>query len=219
MSRLAFIFDLDGVITDTAIYHYQAWKRLAERIGVSFTHEDNEQLKGVSRRDSLLWIVRKGGLSFSEEELLQMMEEKNDDYKVLIEEIGEKDIFAGVRELIAQIKARGDVVGLASASKNARTIVQKLGIESSFDYIADAAKITNSKPAPDIFLDVMSAFNMQPQQCIGIEDAAAGVEAIKAAGMMAVGIGSADILHEAEIVFADIASLNLDEVLREHARQ
>ncbi len=217
MNINAFIFDLDGVITDTAVYHYQAWKRVADKLGVRFNENDNEALKGVSRRDSLLYIAGKAERELDESELNRLMYEKNEDYKQLIRHITDADIFPGVVRLIKALHARDMKIGLASASKNAQTIIDRLGLSSAFDYIADAASIANGKPAPDIFLDVMHHFKCRPEECVGIEDAAAGVEAIKAAGMFAVGIGSPDTLQEADMVYADIKSLNLEDVLQRAA--
>ncbi len=214
MTIRAFIFDLDGVLTDTAAYHYQAWQRMAERLGIPFTLEDNESLKGVSRRDSMEWILAKGNMSVPEEEILRLMHEKNEDYKQLIGDITEANVFPGVVPLLQTLRERGMKLGLASASKNARTIIVRLGLEDHFDYIADAARIPNSKPAPDIFLDVMQAFHLQAEECIGIEDAVAGVDAIKAANMFAVGIGEKAVLHHADLVFKEIAAFDLEEVLR-----
>ena len=213
MNIKAFIFDLDGVITDTAVYHFQAWQRMAHRLGIEFTHEDNEELKGVSRRDSLERILEKSDREFSEEEKLRLMDEKNEDYKQLIGSITQHNMFDGVRECFDELRKRGIKTALASASRNARTIVASLGIESDFDFLADAAKVANSKPAPDIFIAAMEGLGLQANECIGIEDAAAGVESIKSANMFAVGIGDAEILSQADIVFSDMKSLDIDRVL------
>jgi len=213
MTYKAFIFDLDGVITDTAHYHFLAWKRLADRLGISFNEQDNERLKGVSRMRSLEIILEQSTKTYSLAELDAMAEHKNDDYKELIADITPRDILPGVAKIFAWLKANGYKIGLASASKNAAFVVERLGMTRDFDYIADAAKIPNSKPAPDVFLDVAKAFNLPPAVCVGVEDAAAGVEAIKAAGMFAVGIGDPAILHEADIVFPDMTAFNSKKVV------
>lgn len=214
MTRNVFIFDLDGVITDTAVYHYQAWKKMADSLGVPFDEHANEELKGVSRRDSLERILAGSSQQFSEEDKLRLMEQKNDDYVKLVGTLTHKDILPGVTECLKLLRERGFHIGLASASKNARSILERLGILEAFDYVADAAKIPNSKPAPDVFLDVMHAFGSRPDLCVGIEDAAAGVQAIKSAGMFAVGIGDQKILAQADIIFSDMQSFDLEEILR-----
>lgn len=213
MSYKAFIFDLDGVITDTAHYHFLAWKKLAESLGIPFNEADNERLKGVSRRQSLEFILQKADAHFTEPEMLAMMDKKNDDYLELIKGITPADILPGVQDLFAEIKRRGFKTALASASKNAAFVVNGLCMTTDFDYIADANLIPNSKPAPDVFLDCSTALGLRPAECIGVEDAAAGVEAINAAGMRSVGIGDADILGDADIIFPDMKSVNIEKVL------
>lgn len=213
MSIRAFIFDLDGVITDTAIYHFQAWQRMANRLGISFTEEDNEALKGVSRRGSIEWILAKGGQTLPEEEIEQRMFEKNEDYKQLIGDMNASHVFEGVQEILTELRARNFKIGLASASKNAQTILTQLELTEAFDYVADAASIPNSKPAPDIFLDVMQAFSFRPDECIGIEDAVAGISSIKSAGMFAVGIGDRKVLTDADLVFEDMRAFEIDAAL------
>ncbi len=212
MTYKAFIFDLDGVITDTAHYHFLAWKRLADRLGIPFDEHDNERLKGVSRMRSLELILEKSTKTYSPEQMHEMAERKNDDYKELIAEITSHDILPGVAEVFAWLKAKHYKIGLASASKNAAFVVERLGITRDFDYIADAAKIPNSKPAPDVFLDVAKAFNLPSSMCVGVEDAAAGVQAIKAAGMFAVGIGDPAVLYEADLVFPSMAAFDSKKV-------
>jgi beta-phosphoglucomutase len=203
MKPKAFIFDLDGVITDTAEHHYQAWKILADELGIEFDKTINEQLKGVSRMESLEIILKTGNKSkdFSNLQKEALTTKKNDLYKTLIDEITPEDILPGILTLLKELRKDMIFIGMASASKNAFTVVNHLGIREQFDYIADAAQIHNSKPAPDVFLDVMNYFNLKSSDCVGIEDAAAGIEAIHAAEMIAVGVGgheleAADILYE-----------------------
>ncbi|SFB13041.1 MULTISPECIES: beta-phosphoglucomutase [unclassified Bacillus (in: firmicutes)] len=211
----AFIFDLDGVITDTAEYHYLAWKALGEEIGVPFTREFNEELKGVSRMDSLEKILSLGNKQndFTQAKKEALAASKNDHYVRLIEGISPNDILIGIEKLIADIKSRGYKLGLASVSKNAFSVMDKLGLTSQFDIIVDAAKIKNGKPDPEIFLKAAEMLNVEPTACIGIEDAAAGVDSIKGAGMFAVGVGSVDSLNKADIVYGSTKELSLDRIL------
>ncbi|TNE60473.1 MAG: beta-phosphoglucomutase [Alphaproteobacteria bacterium] len=207
MAFQACIFDLDGVITDTAHYHYLAWKRLAEGLGIPFDEEDNHQLKGVGRMESLAYILDKSDRVFDQAERELLAAKKNDDYKQLIRSISADDLLPGIMLAFDWLDTRGLKIGLASASKNAGEVIRSLGIEGRFHYVADAALIPRGKPAPDIFLDVANAFGIAPEQCIGVEDAAAGVTAIKAAGMTAIGIGEKTILGHADLVLPDTADL------------
>jgi len=207
MAFKACIFDLDGVITDTAHYHFLAWKRLAESVDVPFDEEDNHQLKGVGRMESLAYILAKSDRTFDEAARERLAEQKNDDYKNLIREISPADLLPGIVEAFDWLTERGIKIGLASASKNARPVIESLGVADRFHYVADAAQIPRGKPAPDIFLDVATAFGLSPEDCIGVEDAAAGVTAIKSAGMTAIGIGDPVILAHADLILPDTADL------------
>ncbi len=202
MTYKACIFDLDGVITDTAHYHFLAWQRLAHSLGLPFEEEDNHQLKGVGRMESLEFILAKSDRAFSHAEKVRLAHEKNEDYKKLIEEISPADLLPGIPEAFDWLKKRSIRIGLASASRNAPVVIKGLGIADRFDYVADAGAIPNGKPAPDIFLDVAGAFGLDGQECLGVEDAAAGVTAIKAAGMTAIGIGDSAILAHADLVLS-----------------
>lgn len=187
----AVVFDLDGVITDTAHFHFVAWKQLAGQLGIVIDEAFNEQLKGVSRMDSLELILREGGQQhdYTEAEKERMADEKNTHYCQLLTQLTPDDILPGISELIAAIKEEGIPIGLASVSKNAATVLQSLRLEGTFDYIADAARIQRSKPDPEIFLTACAGLGADPRRSIGIEDAAAGILAIKASGMFAVGVG------------------------------
>lgn len=211
----AFIFDLDGVITDTAEYHFLAWKALAEELGIVFTREDNEELKGVSRMDSLEKILLLGGRAsdFSDAEKNELAARKNGHYVELIQDITPADLLPGIKELIADIKANGLKLGLASASKNAFTVMDSLGMKSQFDCIVDARTVVNGKPHPEVFLRAAEMLGVEPKSCIGIEDAAAGVQAIKSAGMFAVAIGPKESFKNADLVYASTAELSLDKIL------
>ena len=209
MKAQALIFDLDGVLTDTAEFHFIAWQAIAFQLGLSFTAADNEALKGVDRQGSLQLILDKGELTLSEEQFEQLLFAKNQHYLQLIDDISPENLFPGVLDCFVALKAAGVKIGLASASKNAAFVVDKLGISELFDFIGDANAVAKSKPAPDIFLSVAAGLGLAPEVCIGVEDAVAGVTAIKAAGMFAVGIGERSILTEADIVFASTEQLDL----------
>lgn len=187
----AVVFDLDGVITDTAHYHFLAWKQLAEELGINIDEVFNERLKGVSRMDSLELILQEGNKQndFSLSQKEEMAAKKNAHYCEFLKDLTPADVLPGIQELIAAIKAEGIPIGLASVSKNAGTVLKALQLEVAFDYCADVAKISKSKPDPEIFLTACKGLGVDPSRCIGIEDAQAGVEAIKASGMFAVGVG------------------------------
>ncbi|TCI57524.1 beta-phosphoglucomutase [Exiguobacterium sp. SH1S21] len=211
----AFIFDLDGVITDSAEYHYLAWKALGEELSIPFDREFNETLKGVSRTESLERILRLGGREndFSTEEKEQLAAKKNEHYVSLIKNITPDDVLPGIEAFLSELKQAGYKIGMASASKNAFMVTRQLGLLDAFDHIVDAATVAQSKPDPEVFLKAAEALGVEPKACIGVEDAVAGVEAIHAAGMFAVGIGDPAVLTEANIVFTDTTGLTLDNVL------
>jgi beta-phosphoglucomutase len=211
----AFIFDLDGVITDTAEYHYLAWKALGEELRIPFTREFNEELKGVSRMDSLEKILVLGNRQndFSMEDKEALATKKNKHYFRLIANISPNDILPGIKDLIAEIKKNGYRLGLASVSKNAFTVMNSLGLRQEFDVIVDAATIKKGKPDPEIFLTAAKLLNVEASACIGIEDAVAGVESIKDAGMFAVGVGSVDSLAKADIIYSSTEQLSLSSIM------
>ncbi|SDD36875.1 beta-phosphoglucomutase [Kordiimonas lacus] len=213
MVQKACIFDLDGVITDTAHYHFLAWQRLAHSLGLPFDEDDNHRLKGVGRMESLDYILAKGTTAYSMDERLALAQQKNEDYKTLIGGITPADILPGIVEALDWLKANNWRIGLASASRNAPQVLASLEITGAFDYVADAGAIPKGKPAPDIFLDVARAFGLPSSQCLGVEDAASGVAAIKAADMFAAGIGDADILAQADIVLPSPEGL-VEKVLK-----
>ena len=190
MNTKAIIFDLDGVITDSAKYHFEAWKELADRLGYKFDEDDNERLKGVSRLDSLNIILEINNAldAFTLEEKEAMCTEKNDNYVNLIAKVTPEDILPGIAKFMADAKAAGLKLAVASVSKNAPALLTSLGIIEEFDYIADARKISKSKPDPEIFTVCAEALGIAPENCIGVEDSQAGIEAINAAGMKSIGI-------------------------------
>ncbi|HWZ20754.1 MAG TPA: beta-phosphoglucomutase [Ktedonobacteraceae bacterium] len=208
----AIIFDLDGVLTDTSEYHYKAWKRLADDEGIPFTKEENDKyLRGVARRESLMYIIR--GRTYSEAQIQEMMDRKNRYYIEMVESMTPKDLVAGGRELLGEIRDAGIKVAIASASKNCRTVLKLLDIISYMDGIADGNSVVNSKPAPDIFVYAAGLVQINTPDCLGVEDADAGIEAIKTAGMQALGIGPKERFHRADKVLPTLASLHLADVL------
>ena len=213
MKTSAVIFDLDGVLTDTAEFHFIAWKAIANKLGIEFNQEDNEQLKGVDRENSLTYIIEKGGIVINDKQFKDLLAEKNEHYLTLINDINPSHLFAGVLPCFAALKKANIKIGLASASKNASLVINKLGIEPWFDFIGDAAAVAHSKPAPDIFLAVAQGLDVTPKHCIGVEDAVAGISAIKSAKMFAVGIGDEQVLTQAELVFPSMNEFDFDMVL------
>lgn len=211
----AFIFDLDGVITDTAHFHYLAWKELGNKIGIEIDEEFNETLKGISRMESLERMLVFGGKEndYTNEEKVRMATDKNNYYVTLIETITPKDILPGIKELLTDIKSNGVKIGLASASKNAVMVLKNLQLIEYFDFIADAAICKNSKPAPDIFLMAAEGLNVSPVNCIGIEDASAGVDSINTSNMYSVGVGNEDVLKEADYIVNCTEKLNFKELV------
>jgi beta-phosphoglucomutase len=208
----ACIFDLDGVIVDTAHYHFLAWKRLAEELGIPFTLEDNERLKGVSRIKSLDIILELGGLTFSDHTKEVMANKKNTWFVDYIDRMMPEEIFPGVKQLITNLKAKGIKVGLASSSKNAKTVIQLLRIQNDFDAIVDGTMVVHTKPDPEIFLLTSHKLGVDPKNCVVFEDAEAGVEAARSAGMKCVGVGSPDLLKAADRVISKTGEFKVSEL-------
>lgn len=205
----ACIFDLDGVIVDTAHYHFMAWKRLAAELGVNLTEQENEKLKGVSRMDSLEIILKLGGVVKSKEEKEALATKKNTWFVEYINEMKANEIFPGVKELIQQIRASGRKIALASSSKNAETVIKLLDIGYLFDVMIDGTMIVHTKPDPEIFLLAASRLEVHPKDCLVFEDAEAGVEAAVRAGMKCIGIGSSIQLAKANIIVKNTADFDL----------
>ena len=204
------IFDLDGVITDTAEFHYQAWQKLADEEGISFNREANEALRGISRRDSLMKII--GELMYSESEIQQMMHCKNSYYLELINRITPKNLLPGTADLIDELREAGIKIAIASGSKNARSVIEKLGIADKLDFIADGYSVTRSKPAPDLFLYAANQLGLEPINCVVVEDAASGIEAALAAGMQTIGIGSTERVSAAQIVLSSLEDIHFQDI-------
>jgi beta-phosphoglucomutase len=204
------IFDLDGVIVDTAKYHYLAWANLAAELGFTFTEEDNERLKGVSRMRSLDILLEVGGLEFQEAEKIYMAEKKNRLYVDYISRLDESELLPGVKEYLTGLRSQGIGIALGSASKNAEFILNKLNITELFDVVVDGNKVSLAKPDPEVFLIACQELGLQPDDCVVFEDAEAGVQAGKAAGMQVVGIGKPEVLKEADLVVKGLYELLID---------
>jgi len=214
MAFRAAIFDLDGVLVDSARLHFVAWKRIADELGIAFDEHDNEALKGVDRMGSLDHILALGKVSLDLPAKEELAARKNGYYLDALATMTDADILPGAVALLASARAAGLALGVASASRNAVMVLERAGLLDSIDFVADAAKVARSKPAPDIFLACAAGLGVASIACVGFEDAAAGVTAIKAADMVAIGIGDAGILAEADLVFASTAAVDLDRVLR-----
>jgi len=208
----ACIFDLDGVIVDTAHYHYLAWKRLAKELGFDLTEQQNEQLKGVSRMHSLDIILSLCGISLSLHEKENLANKKNSWFVDYLERMAPEEIFPGVKQLLHVLRSKGIKVGLASSSKNAKTVIQLLHIQNEFDTVVDGTMITHSKPHPEIFLLAAERLGVAPKDCVVFEDAEAGVEAALAAGMKCVGVGSAQQLGKADKVISKTGEFSLSSL-------
>lgn len=215
------IFDLDGVITDTAEYHYLAWKALAEELGIEIDRKFNEQLKGVSRTDSLERILRHGNQAskYSEQEKAALADKKNTHYVELIERITPDDLLPGIPEFLEEIKANGIKIALASASKNGPMILDKLGIAADFDVVIDPSTLTKGKPDPEIFAKAATALGFNPDEVVGVEDAEAGIEAINGAGIFSVGVGEPHSMRKADYRVEDTSQLNLAILQKAFAAQ
>lgn len=203
----AALFDLDGVLVDTAKYHFLAWKRLADELGVPFTEMDNERLKGVSRMRSLEIILELGGLDLSESRKAELAERKNAWYVEMICRMDATELLPGAADYLDALRARGVRVALGSASKNARTILDRIGIAGKFDAIVDGTKVSRAKPDPEVFLRGAEEVGVAPADCVVFEDARAGIEAALRAGMYAVGIGDPATLDNAHRVVSGLAAL------------
>jgi beta-phosphoglucomutase len=208
----ACIFDLDGVIVDTAHYHFLAWERLAKEMGINFTETDNERLKGVSRMRSLEIILELGGVSLSEHDKETQANKKNTWFVDYLERMAPEEVFPGVRSLIRDLRALGIKVALASSSKNAKMVMQLLHIQHDFDAVVDGTMVVHSKPDPEIFLLAALKLGVDPKHCVVFEDAEAGVEAARAAGMKCVGVGSPIQLGLANKVITKTGEFKIEEL-------
>ncbi|MGD9991984.1 MAG: beta-phosphoglucomutase [Salinivirgaceae bacterium] len=205
----ACIFDLDGVVVDTAKYHYQAWKRLAQEMGFDFTPEDNEKLKGVSRMDSLNILLSIGGIKISEEEKHQLAEKKNNWYKEYIDTMTPEEVLPGVVNFFEELKLHRIKMALGSASKNAQSILEKTNLSHWFDAIIDGTKTQEAKPNPEVFLLGARELGIEPKYCAVFEDAEAGVVAALNANMYCIGVGSPQVLNKAHQVIPGLFDMNM----------
>jgi len=207
----ACIFDLDGVIVDTAKYHYLAWKKLASELGFEFTEKDNERLKGVSRMESLEILLSVGGIKIDDpKKKEELAEKKNNWYVEYISKMTEDEILPGVKEFLELLKNNGVKLAIGSASKNTMTILNRIGLANFFDAIVDGTKITKAKPDPEVFLKAAEEMNIDPKDCCVFEDAVAGIEAAKRAGMKVIGVGNPEILKDADKVVSSLQSCGLE---------
>jgi len=205
-----FIFDLDGVLTDTAEFHYRAWQRLADEEGLPFDRQANEALRGVSRRESLMLIT--GQRAYSEEQIQSMMDRKNQYYLQAIETISPRDLLPGARELLQEIRAAGLKSAVGSASKNASQVIDGLGLRPWLDAVSDGNSVQHPKPAPDLFLHAAAQLGLPPAECVVVEDAAAGIEAAQAGEFRSVGLGPRERVGKADIVFPSLDGVHLNDL-------
>jgi beta-phosphoglucomutase len=205
----AFIFDLDGVIVDTAKYHYLAWQKIASNLGIEFTPEHNELLKGVSRVRSLDIILELGKIEASQEDKNKWLIQKNEDYLSYLVDMDQTEILPGVLAVLKFLKEKNQPIALGSASKNARPILEKTGILHYFDAIVDGNDVSNAKPDPEVFLIAAKLLNAKPENAIVFEDSVAGIQAANIGKMTSIGIGSAETLNEAAYIFKDFTSIDI----------
>jgi len=208
MNKKGFIFDLDGVIVDTAKYHYLAWKELANSLGIDFTEKENEQLKGVSRVRSLEKILSWGNKTLPQDEFTRLMATKNDEYLSYINKMNESELLPEVKDRLTFIKNKKQGIALGSASKNARYIIEKVDVKDMFDAVVDGTDVSKAKPDPEVFLIAAKLLNIEPENCIVFEDSVAGVQAANTSKMISIGIGSEEVLGEADYVFKDFTEIS-----------
>ncbi len=196
--RKAFIFDLDGVLVFTDKFHYQAWKKIADKLGIYFDETINNRLRGVSRAESLEIILERYQGRLSKEDKLALMEEKNQTYRKLLEQMSPEDVSREVRDTLQNLRRTGHLLAVGSSSKNAEMILEKVGLTEMFHAVSDGTNITKSKPDPEVFLKAADFLGVNAENCVVVEDAYAGIDAAKAAGMLAVGIGDASAYEKAD---------------------
>jgi beta-phosphoglucomutase len=218
MTKKAFIFDLDGVIVDTAKYHYLAWQKIANELNIEFTLEHNELLKGVSRVRSLDIILELGKVTASQEDKDRWLVQKNEEYLSYLVDMDESEILPGVFSVLKFLKEKNQPIALGSASKNARPILEKTGLLSYFDIIVDGNDVTNAKPDPEVFLMAAKLLHIEPENAIVFEDSVAGIQAANIGKMTSIGIGAESILHEAKHIFKDFTAIDthfIEELIKE----
>ena len=210
MTRKGFIFDLDGVIVDTAKYHFLAWKNLANSLDVDFTKEQNEQLKGVSRINSLEKILNWGNKTVSADEFQKLLVQKNEEYLEYITKMDESEILPDTEKILDFLIKNNQGIALGSASKNAVPILEKINLLSKFECIVDGNSVIKGKPNPEVFLKAADGLQVPPTECIVFEDSIAGIQAANAADMISIGIGEQNVLYEADYVFKDFTELSVE---------
>ena len=214
MSNKAFIFDLDGVIVDTAKYHYLAWRNLANSLGFDFTEEQNEHLKGVSRVKSLEILLEIGNINLSEGQKKALLDEKNNEYLEYVNKMTPDEILPGVIRVLDFLDKKGVKYALGSASKNASLILEKVGLLDRFTALVDGNDVSKAKPDPEVFLIAASKLKKDPENCIVVEDAIAGIQAANKAKMLSFGIGSREVLNEANYVFKDMNEIKSEFLIK-----
>lgn len=214
MSNKAFIFDLDGVIVDTAKYHYLAWRNLANSLGFDFTEEQNEHLKGVSRVKSLEILLEIGNINLSERQKKALLDEKNNEYLEYVNKMTPDEILPGVINVLDFLDKKGVKFALGSASKNASLILEKVDLLGRFTALVDGNDVSKAKPDPEVFLIAASKLKKDPENCIVVEDAIAGIQAANKAKMLSVGIGSREVLNEANYVFKDMNEIKSEFLIK-----
>lgn len=208
MKRKGFIFDLDGVIVDTAKYHFLAWRNLANSLHIDFSHEQNEQLKGVSRIKSLEKILNWGGISISAVEFENLLVQKNEEYLSYISKMDESEILPDTERILNFLIDYQQGIALGSASKNAVPILEKINLLDKFECIVDGNSVIKGKPNPEVFLKAADGLQVSPEDCIVFEDSIAGIQAANAADMLSIGIGEKEVLGEADFVFKDFTEIS-----------
>ena len=206
-----FIFDLDGVLADTTEYHFLGWKKIADELGIPFTRQENEALRGIPRRESLMLILH--GRKLPEEQIVELMARKNRHYLELIDKITPQELLPGALALLEEIRAAGLKSALGSASKNAPKVIERLGIANLLDAISDGNSVERQKPAPDLFLHAAEQLELPPSECVVVEDAAAGIEAARAGGFRSVGLGPRERVSEADAIFPSLDGVRLNDLL------
>ena len=205
---------MDGVIVDTAKYHYLAWRKLANALGFEFTHEQNELFKGVSRKRCLEILLEIGDVKASQEQFNKWLVEKNEDYLALIAHMDESEILPDVQKVLRFLKKNNMPIALGSASKNARPILEKVKLMDYFEVIVDGTQVTKAKPDPEVFLIAATQMGVPPKDCVVFEDAVAGIEAANNAGMLSIGIGEEEVLNKANFVFANFTQIDVEFINR-----
>lgn len=214
MEYKGLLFDLDGVLADTAKYHFLAWREIAGELGIEFTIKDNERLKGVSRERSFEIVLEVGNKTMAKEEQKKYCERKNKRYLSYIQKMEADEILPGVREFLEDARKKGYLISLGSASKNSALILDRLNITHYFDAVIDGTKVTKAKPDPEVFVKGSEALGLPCNSCIVFEDAEAGIEAAHRGGMKAIGVGTKENLPEADVVIPGFSGLTVDDILK-----